>query len=142
MRQPVRDGEPELLADLADPAPEDDHVDVDGEHEELDGGGEVVDDPRAHPAGLAVPVGGAAEQCGGRGLARVDAALRAALTGHARAIALPEATASRQPRCPQGHIGPDGSTGTCPISPAPPRAPRRRCPDRTIPAASPVPMDR
>ena len=59
--------------------------------------------------------------------------------GHCRATAEPEASVSRQPRCPQLHSAPSASTGMCPTSPAVPREPRHRAPSITTPAASPVP---
>ena len=62
--------------------------------------------------------------------------------GQARAIAEPDATTSRQPRCPHGHSGPAGSIGMWPISPAAPREPRQSTPSSTKPAARPVPRFR
>ena len=47
---------------------------------------------------------------------------------------------SRQPRLPHMHSGPFSSTGVCPISPAPPAAPRSTTPSTTIPAPTPVPI--
>ena len=45
-----------------------------------------------------------------------------------------------QPRWPQSHSGPSGSTMMCPISPAFPEVPRTTSSLRTIPQPIPVPM--
>ena len=70
----------------------------------------------------------------------VDAAVNAPSgAGHRAAMAVPDATASRQPRWPHSHSGPWGSIGRWPISPAAPWAPRRMRPSSSNPAARPVP---
>ena len=45
-----------------------------------------------------------------------------------------------QPRMPQSHGGPSGSTMMCPISPAFPEVPRTTSSFRTMPRTEPVPM--
>ena len=52
---------------------------------------------------------------------------------------LPDANRSQQPRRPQGHGGPFGSTTMCPGSPAKPLAPRCNAPPVTMPPPMPVP---
>ena len=55
-----------------------------------------------------------------------------------RAIAVPDASASRQPRAPHPHSWPSGSTITWPMWPALPSAPSRSRPSSTMPPPTPV----
>jgi hypothetical protein len=55
-----------------------------------------------------------------------------------RAIARPQASASRQPALPQSHAAPSGRTSMWPISPAMPSAPPQMRPPSTHPPPMPV----
>ena len=126
----MRDGDAQPLADLGDPAAEDDVLGIDREADQADGVGDPGREPvpdlhRARITGS----GGVEERLRGRD----------ALTGQASATAEPDAAVSRQPTWPHWHSRPPGSTGTWPISPAALRIPRRNRPSRIDAAASPVP---
>ena len=131
LRERVRDGHPQPLADLGDAAAEDDVLGVDGEADQSD----RVGDPRREP----VPD---LHRAGIAGRGRVEERLRRGDAGRPARPRRPRTPTPPSPGSRPGRTGTDGRSdrpGTWPISPAALRNPRRNRPSRIDAAARPVP---
>ena len=128
----VADGRQPRLAEGGDRAVDDDLADVEDADEVGDRGTEgAAGGARDGQRGLVAGLGRGGQfgerlgrEAGGRRGARMAGAL---------------ATVSRQPKRPQWHSAPSGSTTTWPISPAPSPSPPNSWPSRTRPAPMPRP---
>ncbi len=96
----------------------------------------------ASPRAAARNTKAASRSCSAASSLRRLLGLAAAAARPSLAMAVAEASVSRQPLLPQAQAGPRGSRIMCPTSPADQPGPRSRRPSVTMPEPMPVPIDR